>query len=121
MKKRMKTLIKMLVVMVLCGYIFTGCSLFGIGEEEQSGPVEIDSVPISYAVDKYSVQPKEQAALVVSFKDEGNYYYLFDIGAINNVPLEKVGPNLKEYVNHGQDVTITFEKQVATEEGKPLG
>ena len=117
MKKRMKTLIKMLVVMVLCGYIFTGCSLFGIGEEEQSGPVEIDSVPISYAVDKYSVQPKEQAALVVSFKDEGNYYYLFDIGAINNVPLEKVGPNLKEYVNHGQEVTITFEKQVATEEG----
>lgn len=54
---------------------------------------------------------KESPELKYSFRDDDYYYYLFDLGKINNVPLEGFS-NLVQFENHGQTVTHSFEVSV---------
>ena len=58
--------------------------------------------------DLFIANEKPSPELEYSFRDDSNAYYLYDLGKIDNVPLEDFS-NIFHFVNKGQKVTHTVE------------
>ena len=69
---------------------------------------ELSNTQTLRAKDLRTVAKKEEPTLKTSFRDKEYYYYLFDLGSINNVPLEGFSGMIK-YENHGQSSTYQLE------------
>ena len=69
---------------------------------------KLSSEPTLSASDLLVVSAKNQPVLKTSYRDDEYYYYLFDLGLINNVPLEGFA-NMRKHENHGHKVTHVIE------------
>lgn len=69
---------------------------------------EINGTKYLVANQLYQISEKKEPELLYSFRDDNNFYYFFDLGVINNVPLEDFS-NAFHFRNMGQTITRTFE------------
>lgn len=84
-------------------------------DNEQNVSIDLTGVDVLKASSLYKVSAKNSPMLKYSFRDDNYYYYLFDLGMINNVPLGDFS-GLIEYENHGQEISRTFTTSTASEE-----
>lgn len=70
--------------------------------------MKLSNTEILSAKDLRTVTKKDEPTLKKAFRDDDYYYYLFDLGSINNVPLEGFSGMIK-YENHGQSATYQLE------------
>ena len=105
MKKSLLLIVALMLVFVTVCFSACGENTNDNGTESVTA---IADVALLSAPQLRIVSAKETPVLKYSFRDDGHYYYLFDLGKINNVPLEGFS-NLVQFKNHGQTVTRSFE------------
>lgn len=105
MKKSLLLIVALMLVFVTVCFSACGENTNDNGTESVTA---IADVALLSAPQLRIVSAKETPVLKYSFRDDGHYYYLFDLGKINNVPLEGFS-NLVQFENHGQTVTRSFE------------
>lgn len=119
---RNKSVRVVFVVILVCIvlFAFSGCSIF----HENSGAADENANHVGESGEIITIDVKNESKLLVnnikkvtaldspvlktSFRDDEYYYYLFDLGMINNVPLENFS-NMIRHENHGQKTTHIIE------------
>ena len=113
MKKFIILVMIAVLVISLC-FGLVGCSLFANDDDNQNTTtvtevaLDVNKADALSSQDMFEVHEKYEPELVYSFRDDDNAYYLFDLGKINNVPLEGFSKVI-HFVNHGQKVSHTIE------------
>lgn len=115
----MKKIIILAMIVVLAVSLcfgMVGCSLFTHDDHDDNQntttvtevTLDVNKAGALSSQDMFEVYKNDEPELVYSFRDDDNAYYLFDLGKINNVPLEGFS-NVVHFVNHGQKVSHTIE------------
>lgn len=116
--KKLMHFMSVLCVLVFASCLLAGCSGFfqnSNNKDEQNNEngvvvteMKLADADLKLAANLCEVSTVQEPKLKASFRDDEYYYYYFQLGLINNVPLEGFS-NLTRFVNHGQKVKIGFE------------